>query len=69
MFSIAPASIVGSLDPLGRVVLISLSVGFALIGLIYAFGDISGAHFNRRGLGRYDCALPALQPVTVRAAL
>ncbi|MGO9273334.1 MAG: parallel beta-helix domain-containing protein [Terriglobia bacterium] len=25
-------------------------------------------HFSR-GLGRYDCALPALQPVTVRAAL
>ncbi len=29
-----------------RVVLISLSVGFGLIALIYAFGDISGGHFN-----------------------
>jgi aquaporin Z len=42
VFSIAP----GGLDPLGRVTLISLSVGFGLIGLIYAFGDVSGAHFN-----------------------
>lgn len=33
-------------DPLVRVTLISLSVGFGLIGLIYALGDISGAHFN-----------------------
>jgi len=33
-------------DPLARVILISLSVGFGLIGLIYAFGDISGGHFN-----------------------
>ncbi len=31
---------------LERVTLISLSVGFGLIGLIYAFGDISGGHFN-----------------------
>ena len=29
-----------------RVVLISLSVGFGLIALIYTFGDISGGHFN-----------------------
>jgi aquaporin Z len=35
----------GELD-LTRVVLVSLSVGFGLIGLIYAFGDISGGHFN-----------------------
>jgi len=34
------------IDPLTRVVLVSLSVGFGLIGLIYAFGDISGGHFN-----------------------
>jgi aquaporin Z len=34
------------IDPLSRVVLVSLSVGFGLIGLIYAFGDISGGHFN-----------------------
>lgn len=32
--------------PLERVVLVSFSVGFGLIGLIYAFGDISGAHLN-----------------------
>jgi aquaporin Z len=30
----------------GRVTIVSLSVGFGLIGLIYAFGDISGGHFN-----------------------
>jgi len=35
----------GELD-LTRVVLVSLSVGVGLIGLIYAFGDISGGHFN-----------------------
>ena len=29
-----------------RVVLVSLSVGLGLIGLIYAFGDVSGGHFN-----------------------
>jgi len=29
-----------------RVTLVSLSVGLGLIGLIYAFGDISGGHFN-----------------------
>jgi aquaporin Z len=29
-----------------RVAIISLSVGFGLIGLIYAFGEISGAHLN-----------------------
>lgn len=34
------------LDPLSRVILISISVGVGLIGLIYAFGDISGGHFN-----------------------
>ncbi|HEV2519635.1 MAG TPA: aquaporin [Thermoplasmata archaeon] len=34
------------LDPLVRVVLISLAVGFGLIGLLYAFADISGGHFN-----------------------
>ncbi|MGP8076825.1 MAG: MIP/aquaporin family protein [Thermoplasmata archaeon] len=33
-------------DPLSRVVLVSSAVGFGLIGLIYAFGDISGGHFN-----------------------
>ncbi len=30
----------------GRVVLIGLSIGLGVIGMIYAFGDISGAHFN-----------------------
>lgn len=34
------------LDPVSRVMLISLCVGLALIALIYAFGDISGGHFN-----------------------
>ncbi len=36
----------GAFDPLVRVTLVSLSVGFGLIGLIYAFGDVSGGHFN-----------------------
>ncbi|MGP8074695.1 MAG: MIP/aquaporin family protein [Thermoplasmata archaeon] len=39
-------SIAQTTDLLSRVTLISLSVGLGLIGLIYAFGDISGAHFN-----------------------
>ncbi|HYA11103.1 MAG TPA: aquaporin [Thermoplasmata archaeon] len=29
-----------------RVLLLSLSLGFGVLGMIYAFGDISGAHFN-----------------------
>jgi len=33
-------------DPVSRVILISLCVGLALIGMIYSFGDISGGHFN-----------------------
>jgi aquaporin Z len=33
-------------DPLSRVVLVSLSFGFVLAGLAYAFGDLSGGHFN-----------------------
>ena len=36
----------GQLEFSVRVVLISLSVGFGLIALIYTFGDISGGHFN-----------------------
>jgi aquaporin Z len=36
----------GSAEPFVRTVLISLSVGFGLIGLIYALGDISGGHYN-----------------------
>lgn len=39
-------SLTASFEPLVRVTLVSLSVGFGLIGLIYAFGDISGGHFN-----------------------
>ncbi len=35
-----------TIDSLARVAVISLSVGFGLVGLIYALGDISGAHFN-----------------------
>lgn len=34
------------LEPLARVVLVSLSFGFVLMGLAYAFGDVSGGHFN-----------------------
>ncbi|HZY70775.1 MAG TPA: aquaporin [Thermoplasmata archaeon] len=34
------------LDPLSRVLLVSLTVGFALLGMIYALGEISGGHFN-----------------------
>jgi len=34
------------LDPLTRVVLVSMSFGFVLLGLAYAFGDVSGGHFN-----------------------
>jgi aquaporin Z len=34
------------LDPLTRVILISSAIGFGLVGLIYTFGDLSGAHFN-----------------------
>ncbi len=39
-------TIPAAIDPLVRVTLISLSVGFGLIGIIYALGDISGAHLN-----------------------
>jgi aquaporin Z len=35
-----------STDFYGRVLLISLSVGLGLLGMIYAFGDVSGGHFN-----------------------
>ncbi|HYB79024.1 MAG TPA: aquaporin [Thermoplasmata archaeon] len=34
------------LDPLARVVLVAMSIGIGVIGMIYAFGDISGGHFN-----------------------
>jgi aquaporin Z len=33
-------------DPLSRVILVSLSFGLVLLGLAYAFGDVSGGHFN-----------------------
>jgi len=33
-------------DPNARVLLLSLSLGFGVLGMIYAFGDVSGAHFN-----------------------
>lgn len=39
-------SLVWADDMMGRVLLVSLSVGGGLIGLIYVFGDISGAHLN-----------------------
>jgi aquaporin Z len=34
------------LSPDERVMLISFALGFGVLGMIYAFGDISGAHFN-----------------------
>lgn len=34
------------LEPLARAVLVSLTFGFVLLALAYAFGDISGGHFN-----------------------
>jgi aquaporin Z len=36
----------GALDPLARVVVVSLTFGFVLIAIAYAFGDISGGHVN-----------------------
>ncbi len=33
-------------EPLARVVVVSLTFGFVLLALAYAFGDISGGHFN-----------------------
>jgi aquaporin Z len=35
----------GELDG-GRVVLISAALGFGVLGMAYAFGDVSGGHFN-----------------------
>ncbi len=37
---------VNPLDPTARVLIIALSIGIGLIGLLYALGDISGGHFN-----------------------
>jgi len=36
----------GSFDLYGRVILISMALGFGVLGMAYAFGDISGASFN-----------------------
>jgi len=36
----------GVLDGDGRVMLLSFALGFGVLGMIYAFGDVSGAHFN-----------------------
>jgi aquaporin Z len=33
-------------DQDSRVLLLSLSLGLGVLGMIYAFGDVSGAHFN-----------------------
>ncbi|MCI4366119.1 MAG: aquaporin [Thermoplasmata archaeon] len=33
-------------DPLSRVILVSLAFGIAIIGAAYALGEISGGHFN-----------------------
>lgn len=35
-----------ALDPIARVILISFAIGAGLIGMLYAFGDLSGGHFN-----------------------
>jgi aquaporin Z len=37
---------VGIFDPISRVILISLALGLGVLGMAYAFGDISGASFN-----------------------
>jgi aquaporin Z len=36
----------GGFDPNGRVLLISFALGLGVLGMAYAFGDISGGHFN-----------------------
>ncbi len=36
----------GITEPLARAVLVSAAFGFVLLALAYAFGDISGGHFN-----------------------
>ena len=36
----------GLYSPDARVLLISLSLGLGVIGMVYAFGDVSGAHLN-----------------------
>jgi aquaporin Z len=41
-----PTGALGLTDPDGRVLLISIALGAGVIGMIYAFGDVSGAHFN-----------------------
>ncbi len=33
-------------DPTARVLIIALSIGWGLIGLLYALGEVSGGHFN-----------------------
>jgi aquaporin Z len=43
LLSLPSASVI---DPLTRVVLISLAIGTGLTAMIYACGDLSGAHFN-----------------------
>jgi len=46
LFSLNLSSPIGVIDPNGRVLLISIALGAGVIGMIYAFGDVSGAHFN-----------------------
>jgi aquaporin Z len=36
----------GGFEPAARVVIVSLVFGFVLMALAYAFGDVSGGHFN-----------------------
>jgi aquaporin Z len=36
----------GAFDGTSRVLLIAMALGFGVIGMVYAFGDISGAHLN-----------------------
>jgi aquaporin Z len=39
-------NLAGGFDPNGRVLLISFALGLGVLGMAYAFGDISGGHFN-----------------------
>jgi len=49
LFSVTGAAVFTAtygLDPAARVLMISISIGLGLMAMIYAFGDISGGHFN-----------------------
>jgi aquaporin Z len=44
LLSLNPA--LAGVVPEARVMLLSFALGFGVLGMIYAFGDVSGAHFN-----------------------